>query len=169
MCPCCQGDAETEEHILWHCAAWTHVRDTLMTTVRRLAADMQELPAEPNWPSYLKLCGLAPTLEIFPSPLKEASLSFLISLSHCIRGDTRGAQVAGSTAAGRVNRAHAFQQTERVPTPPHKARSLHASNSRKQELALGTHLHDRYAPVAQSVALAGRTKHSHLFGMGPRF
>ena len=80
VCPYCDGDAETEEHILWHCEAWTHVRDPLMTTFIPLAADLQELPAKPNWPLCLKLCGLALPLEIFPAPLKEASLPFLISL-----------------------------------------------------------------------------------------
>ena len=92
MCPYCQGDTETEEHILWHCAAWAHVREPPITTVKRLAADLQELPAEPNCPPCLKLCGLAPPLEVFP--------------------------IKGSTAAGFVPRTCALQQTARISTPP---------------------------------------------------
>ena len=170
MCPYCQGDAETEEHILWQCAAWP-----LVTTVRRLAADLQELPAEPNRPPCLKLCGLAP--RDLPSTTERSVTVISYLLTHSICGDTRGAQVAGSTAAGPVCRAHTFQQTERIPTPPtggppspaHRAGSSHGTGPHTQELALGTLLPDRSAPVAHSVALAGRTKHSHLFRIGPGF
>ena len=80
VCPYCQGDPKTEEHILWHCATWAHVRDPLMIGVKQHAANLQELPAKSNWPPCLKLRGLAPPLETFPAPLKEASLASLISV-----------------------------------------------------------------------------------------
>ena len=76
------------------------MRDPLMIIVRRLAAELPDLPAESNWPPCLRLCGLAPPLEVFPTPLKEASLAFLISLH-----TTYVAMLAARILRGRLKRS----------------------------------------------------------------
>ena len=91
------------------------MHDPLMATVRWLAADLQDLLAEPNWPPCLKLCGLAPPLEIFQAPLKEASLAFLISLhttyvvilaARNLRDQQQPALFTGRTHSNRLTRIH---------------------------------------------------------------
>ena len=126
VCPYCQAEAEMEAHILWRCAAWRHIHDPLMTTVRRLAADLQDLPAEPNWRPCLKLCGLARPLEIFPAPLKEASLLFLISLhmayvailtARKLRDQKYPALFTGCTHSNRLNVYPHHQLVGTLPPP----------------------------------------------------
>ena len=160
-------------------------RSTFYGTVRHgqtcanpscLPSDGWRLPPETNWPPCLRLCCLAPPLEIFPTPLKEASLSFLVSLhtayvaipaSHKLRDHKQPALFTRRTHSNRLN-AHT-PPASGPPPPAHRAGNSHASDPRTPELAVGAHIHGRSTPVAQSIALAGRTRHTHLFGTAPRF
>ena len=61
-CPFCNASPEDEEHILWHCVAWDHVRDPLLALVHTALSQVPELPPPGQWPACLRRCGLAPEI-----------------------------------------------------------------------------------------------------------
>ena len=81
LCPYCQQETETEEHILSHCSSWSFARDPHKPHVLRLTDKIPELPPLCSWPPCLKLCGLAPEL---PAPVNrqvgQHNLPFLSAL-----------------------------------------------------------------------------------------
>ena len=75
-CPFCNASPEDEEHILWHCVAWDHVRDPLLALVHTALSQLPELPPPGQWPACLRRCGLAP--EISTEAIKSgAAFTFM--------------------------------------------------------------------------------------------
>ena len=109
-------------------------------TVKRLAADLQELPTELNWAPYLKLCGLAPPLETSPTPMKEASLAFLILLhtayvtilaARKLRDQRQPALFTGRTHSNRLHVYLHHQPVGPLPLPAKQAVLTLATPTRK--------------------------------------
>ena len=78
-CPFCNASPEDEEHILWHCIAWDHVRGPLLALVHTALSHLPELPPPGQWPPCLRRCGLAPELST-AAITSGAALTFIRSV-----------------------------------------------------------------------------------------
>ena len=88
----------------------------------------------------MKLCGLAPPLEIFPTPLKEASLAFLISLhtayvvilaARKLRDQQQPALFIGRAHSNRLHAYPHHQPVGPLPPPGEQAVLMLATPTRK--------------------------------------
>ena len=62
LCPYCSAAPKDDNHLLWHCAAWQHLREQHKHAVLLEAHAIGLSPSHmATWPPCLRICGLLPS------------------------------------------------------------------------------------------------------------